>query len=71
MPAIRPEDLGFNPLLSDAALRRLALDMNKGTKKMSKQDAEKDNRELKSLLEKEQQKMREYEERCKKAKGIV
>jgi hypothetical protein len=71
MPTMRPEDLGFSPLLSENALRSLALDMNKGTKKMSKQDAEKENRQLKELLEKEKQKMIEYEERCKKANGIV
>jgi hypothetical protein len=67
MAAIRPEDIGFSPLLSENELRRLSLAINKDFKKASKKYIEKENIELNRILELEKQKMREYEERCKNA----
>jgi len=66
MASISPEFMGLPPQLSNDELRRLALKMNEGLKKISKAEAEAEKKELDRILQLEKQKMKEYEQRFKK-----
>ena len=66
MGAISPEHMGLPPQLSNEELRRLALKMNEGLRKVSKAEAEAEKKELDRILQIEKQKMKEYEQRVKK-----